>query len=185
MRRLIVVFAIFAGVLVIGVTGSVVYTEKACWLPRDQNQAAISSILTTAERRDEVDTYLTYPEWSIVFAYDDLAAVARRSSESDFGYFGHVRQFWTSMCAVKRIASSRGEIPLTGAFTTVTAFGPQRGLLSAAATTDARIVSLGDRFAVLTGGASSFVWDLYKGGAWIVLPGDVTGCLRLSASGVR
>jgi hypothetical protein len=76
-------------------------------------------------------------------------------------------------------------VTLTGAFTTVTAFGPQRGLLSAAGTTDARIVSLGDRFAVLTGGASSFVWDLYKGGAWIVLPGDITGCLRLSASGVR
>jgi hypothetical protein len=67
-------------------------------------------VLTTAERRDEIDTYLTYPEWGIVFAYDDLAAVARRSSESDFGYFGRIRQFWTSMCAVKRIASSRGEI---------------------------------------------------------------------------
>jgi hypothetical protein len=76
-------------------------------------------------------------------------------------------------------------ITLSGAFTTVTAFGPQRGLLSAAATTDARIVSLGDRFVVLTGGASSFVWYLYKGGAWIVLPGDVTGCLRLPANGVR
>ena len=76
-------------------------------------------------------------------------------------------------------------ITLTGAFTTVTAFGPQRTLLSAAAITDARIVSLGDRFAVLTGGASSFVWELYKGGAWIVLPGDVTGCLRLPQSGVR
>jgi hypothetical protein len=67
-------------------------------------------IVAQANRRDEVNSYLTYPEWSIVYGYDDLAGVMRASSESDFGYWRSIRGFWSGLCGVKKEASSRGRI---------------------------------------------------------------------------
>jgi hypothetical protein len=71
---------------------------------------------------------------------------------------------------------------LTGAFSTVTVFGPQQALVTAVGSSDIRIMQMGDRFAVLSGGGRPFVWDLYREGAWLVLPGDVSGCLSLVRS---
>jgi hypothetical protein len=68
---------------------------------------------------------------------------------------------------------------LSGVFPTVTVFGPQHALVSAVGSSDVRIMQMGDRFAVLSGGGRAFVWNLYRGGAWLVLPGDVSGCLTL------
>jgi hypothetical protein len=70
------------------------------------------SVLPPEEKRSEVDSYLTYPEWSIVYAYDDFAAVMRRGSESDFRYLDSIAGFWTSLCAVKRIAPRHGDVTL-------------------------------------------------------------------------
>lgn len=68
----------------------------------------------------------------------------------------------------------------------VTVFGPQRVLVSAVAASDVRIMQMGDCFAVLSGGDRAFVWNLYRGGAWLVVPGDVSGCLSLvRANGTR
>lgn len=47
---------------------------------------------------------------------------------------------------------------------------------------DVRITQMGNRFAVLSGGGRAFVWNLYRGGAWLVLPGNVSGCLSLLRS---
>jgi hypothetical protein len=69
-------------------------------------------VLSADERRNEVDSYITYPEWAIVYAYDDFAAVTRRGSESDFHYLDSIRSFWTSLCAVKRVAPQHGQVAL-------------------------------------------------------------------------
>jgi hypothetical protein len=67
-------------------------------------------ILEPAYRRNEIDTYLTYPEWSIVHAYEDFAGVVRASSESDFPYFSSIGSYWSNLCAMTRHASARGVI---------------------------------------------------------------------------
>src|SRR5437773_753042 len=36
--------------------------------------------------RRESDSYLSFPEWDIVYAYDDLAGVLAHGDESDFAY---------------------------------------------------------------------------------------------------
>ncbi len=87
----------------------VLWVETSCKAPREI-AASEPSLLDAAHRRDEINTYLTYPEWSIVHAYEDLAAVMRRTSESDFDYFGSIRRFWSSLCGINRLASSRGTI---------------------------------------------------------------------------
>ena len=84
----------------------IAYVELRCTATPDLSAAQTSPFAITEPgyRRAVGDSYLTYPEWNIVYAYDDFAAVARRGSESDFGYLQSIRSFWTSLCAVKRVA---------------------------------------------------------------------------------
>jgi hypothetical protein len=97
--------------LIVAVLIPVVFTETVCTTPVDAQAEPFKSVLDPADRQEEVDTYLTYPEWSIVHAYEDFAAVTRQGSESDFGYFGSIRSYWSNLCRIRRIASSRAPIP--------------------------------------------------------------------------
>ncbi len=69
-------------------------------------------LVDAADRRAEGDSFLTYPEWSIVYAYADLAGVMRQSSESSFDYLAAVGNFWTSLCGATRTASATGSATL-------------------------------------------------------------------------
>ena len=59
-------------------------------------------------QRRESDSYLSYPEWHIVYAYEDLAGVLRQGDESDFAYGRQIAGFWRSFCALHRVVTSRG-----------------------------------------------------------------------------
>lgn len=109
LQRVAKLVAIGIAATVVLVAMPILWVETTCVAPR-QSAPVTSSLLDPAHRRDEVNTYLTYPEWSIVHAYEDLAAVQRRSSESDFDYFGSIRRFWSSLCSISRLASARGTI---------------------------------------------------------------------------
>jgi hypothetical protein len=61
-------------------------------------------IATPGYRRAEGDSYLTFPEWYVVYAYDDLAGVTRQSSESGFDYIESITGFWTSLCGATATA---------------------------------------------------------------------------------
>jgi hypothetical protein len=90
----------------------VLYTEIACRSPRAAGGQAFQSALDPAFRRAEVNSYLTYPEWSIVHAYEDFAGVTRQGSESGFAYLSSIRHYWSSLCGITRLASSRDAIGL-------------------------------------------------------------------------
>lgn len=51
-------------------------------------------------RRDEVSTYLTYPEWYLVFSPQEYAAFIAAHPPSRFPYFAAVEQFWSGYCEV-------------------------------------------------------------------------------------
>jgi len=59
-------------------------------------------------QRREANTYLTYPEWHMVFAYDGLAEALKTSDEHAFDYFESVAGFWRSTCALMRVADAHG-----------------------------------------------------------------------------
>lgn len=103
------ILILFASVT-IGVTETVCSGEVLS--KTEVDDAKWRTILLPDETRNEVDSYLTYPEWAIVYAYDDFAAVVRRGSESDFRYLDSIRGFWSSLCPVKRTASSHGAVTL-------------------------------------------------------------------------
>jgi hypothetical protein len=69
--------------------------------------AAFVSRLEAADRRAATGTYYTFPEWAIVYAYQDLARVTRASSESDFNYIGAVATYWNGLCKVTTAATQR------------------------------------------------------------------------------
>jgi hypothetical protein len=59
-------------------------------------------------RRAAGDSFLTYPEWFIVHAYEDMAGVARQASESSFDYLASIAGFWRSLCNATREAARTG-----------------------------------------------------------------------------
>ena len=45
-------------------------------------------------QRQEANSYLTYPEWHIVYAYEGLAGKLKAADEHEFGYFSSIAGFW-------------------------------------------------------------------------------------------
>ena len=103
-------------IVILVISATIGVTETVCRGAAATDGAPDSVTWHTAllpeETRNEVDSYISYPEWSIVYAYDDFAAVTRRGSESDFHYLESIRSFWSSLCAVKRIAPQHGQVAL-------------------------------------------------------------------------
>jgi hypothetical protein len=97
-------------VLVVAAAIPVLWIETRCVERRAETQPTFTSILPAKDRREEVNSYLTYPEWSIVHAYEDLAAVTRATSESEYDYVGAIRHYWSSLCSIYRLSSARGTI---------------------------------------------------------------------------
>jgi len=59
------------------------------------------------QRRNEEQTYLTFPEWYLVYSPVEYAAFVKHSPPSEFPFFGHLRQFWSSYRHVYRATRDR------------------------------------------------------------------------------
>jgi hypothetical protein len=93
-----------AGVLMLVPVG---YVELAC--RGDARTQAYEPLITDpAFQRPEANTYLTYPEWHIVYAYDGLAESLKTGDEHAFDYAASVAGFWRSACALMRVADEHG-----------------------------------------------------------------------------
>jgi hypothetical protein len=57
--------------------------------------------------RPEDDTFLSYPEWYIVWSYQEKADYQQNHLPSGFPYFGAVRQYWGSYCCISRLIRGR------------------------------------------------------------------------------
>jgi hypothetical protein len=57
--------------------------------------------------RPEVSTYLTYPEWYIVYSAHETANVLNQKQPSDFPYFGATNQYWQTYCNVYSLTKTR------------------------------------------------------------------------------
>ena len=102
--RLVLVAVLLVIVLLLPVG----YVEFAC--KGDREAQPYEAILPPEHHRAEARTLLTYPEWHIVHAYDDYAQVIKEGDPHDFGYVKAVRTYWSSLCALKKRASSHGGV---------------------------------------------------------------------------
>ena len=60
-------------------------------------------------RRKQANTFFTFPEWYIVYSFEDFGRFLDKSSESQFGYFSHIMGFWRSFCTINRAVPDSGE----------------------------------------------------------------------------
>jgi hypothetical protein len=58
-------------------------------------------------RRNEANTYFTFPEWYIVYSFEDFGRFLDHGSESGFKYGRHIAGFWRSFCTINRFAAGR------------------------------------------------------------------------------
>jgi hypothetical protein len=68
--------------------------------------AGARSVTPPEYRRGTEQTFLTYPEWFLVYSPAEYAAFVRRHPPSEFPFWGHVRQFWQGYA---RIAHAAGD----------------------------------------------------------------------------
>jgi hypothetical protein len=58
------------------------------------------------QRRGTEQTFLTYPEWFLVYSPAEYAAFVKGHPPSEFPFWGHIRQFWQGY---RRIARAAGD----------------------------------------------------------------------------
>lgn len=70
--------------------------------------AAYAPLLPAAERRPEARTWLTYPEWHIVYSAESLGRhLAAGRPPSAYPYGGDIAGFWRGLCAINRVSRGR------------------------------------------------------------------------------
>ena len=91
----------------------IVWIEAGCTAsPQSGERRAAPLVDEPGYARRESDSYLSFPEWHIVYAYEDLAGVLRGGDESDFAYRTPIAGFWRSLCALNRVVTARGSTGL-------------------------------------------------------------------------
>lgn len=70
---------------------------KKEWLTNNSN-----SITPSKDIRPADQTFLTFPEWYLVFSPEEQANYFKHTTSSSFPYMSHVKQFWESYGIVKK-----------------------------------------------------------------------------------
>lgn len=86
----------------------IVTIETTCRAPIDGIETTgYQPIITdTAWQRPEANTWLTYPEWHIVYSAESFAAYLRNGGHpSGYHYLRDIRGFWSSYCAMNQASA--------------------------------------------------------------------------------
>ncbi len=97
------------GLVVTAAAAPILWVETSC-RGEEIPQAALPVLATPADRRAEGRSYLTYPEWHMVHAYEDMAATVAAGEAHRYPYIGQVAGFWSSFCAMNREAGRHGPV---------------------------------------------------------------------------
>jgi len=80
-------------------------------VPQSQKSKAVTAGIKDYGRPED-DTYLSYPEWYIVWSYQEKADVQENHLPSAFPYFGAARQYWNCYACISRL--TRGKYAFNG-----------------------------------------------------------------------
>ncbi len=110
-RRLLQIGAGLGALVLIAFTVPVTTVEALC-RPSGQSPALDSTkdfgIIDPGYRRALTTSVMSYPEWYMVYAYQDFADTLRHEDEYRFGYWASVSEYWSGLCAVNRAAIVQG-----------------------------------------------------------------------------
>lgn len=93
--------------LLIPLIAPIAYVELAC-TGESSGTAYQPQITDPQYQRREANSYLTYPEWHIVYAYEGLAEVLKNGDEHSFDYVSSIAGFWKASCALNKVANAHG-----------------------------------------------------------------------------
>jgi len=65
-------------------------------------------------RRPLADSYFSYPEWYIVWSYEERAQYLPKNLPSGFPYFASIGQYWRSYCFICGLTQSRHQFNFGG-----------------------------------------------------------------------
>ena len=106
--------AAVAMLIVLTVVVPLAYIELGCG-PAASSAApaasapALPAISEPGYRRKLDNTYFTFPEWYIVYSFEDFGRFLDRGSESGFAYGSHIAGFWRSFCTINRAVAPATE----------------------------------------------------------------------------
>jgi hypothetical protein len=111
LRRILVAVAIL---IALAVLVPMAYIEGSCGPTASASAAsvpvpALPAIDEQGYRRKQANTFFTFPEWYIVYSFEDFGRFLDSSSESRFGYLSHIIGFWRSFCTINRAVPDGGE----------------------------------------------------------------------------
>ncbi|HLD25717.1 MAG TPA: hypothetical protein VJC05_01580 [Candidatus Andersenbacteria bacterium] len=109
LQRALLVSVALIGALAAALLTLVAYVQLACQVPPSQVvQTPPRERAGSADyHRSEESTYLTFPEWYMVYSADEYAAFLRNNPSSQFPYFKAVGQFWHSYSCVYHFTKDR------------------------------------------------------------------------------
>ena len=110
-RRIVSLFALLALLVVLVIALPIAGIEMACRAPAATAQTLPAGHFGVAEpdyARPTPSSVLSYPDWYIVYAHRDLAAILETGDEHSFHYLPSIADYWTSLCAVNREAAEQG-----------------------------------------------------------------------------
>lgn len=94
-----------SGLLLAAALTPIIYIESACGpLSTAPDARRRPLIRDPAWQRGEARTWLTYPEWYIVYSAESFGRFLDSKPPSAFPYWRHVRGFWSGYCAVNQAA---------------------------------------------------------------------------------
>jgi hypothetical protein len=97
--------------LVVILAAPVLWIEVGCTAAREPGTVTRAPLVEDrGYARRESDSYLSFPEWHIVYAYEDLAGVLRHGDPSGFAYGRQIGAFWTNLCGLTRVVTARGPV---------------------------------------------------------------------------
>ena len=102
----VVLSALPAGVMKLSCESEFVGAAASAPPPYSDAVAQRLKLLENYER-DEERTYLTFPEWFIVYISQDYGKFLQGHRPSGFAYFSAVWDFWSSYCGVTRTTTAR------------------------------------------------------------------------------
>jgi hypothetical protein len=112
-RRIVVAFVLFV-VLLVG--APMLFIATQCYGSGTQSEVALPDAVKALPNytRAEAFTYLTLPEWLIVYSGDEYGRFIASAQPSRFPYFGSVVQYWRGYRDVCRI--TRREYPFESGY---------------------------------------------------------------------
>jgi hypothetical protein len=116
-RRLLTRLLLVIGALGVLVGAPAAFVRTRCYTSDRPTHALASHPAPAAAQirgysRDGARTYLSFPEWYIVYTIEEHAAYSERERPSGFPYFGSITQYWTTYGAV--CGATRGVYPFDG-----------------------------------------------------------------------